>query len=218
MTKKTLALACLLAGLAAGPTLAHEFHVEGLTIDHPFARENPRVGGAGGAFMTITNSGDTDDILVGASSPVSADVELHTHIMEDGVMRMREVEGGIPVPAGTVVELQPGGYHVMFMEINEPLVEGDEFPLTLIFERAGSIDVMVSVEDISAGAHGGMEHMGETSEMDGAGHMEGMAESHGDTMPADTMADDTADDMADDTAADTAADSATEPMHGHTTE
>lgn len=206
MTKRTLALACLLAGLAAGPTLAQENRVEGLTIDHPFARENPRTGGAGGAFMTITNAGDADDVLVGASSPVSADVELHTHIMEDGVMRMREVEGGIPVPAGTVVELQPGGYHVMFMEINEPLVEGDEFPLTLIFEHAGSIDVMVSVEDISAGAHGEMEHMGETSEMDAAEPMEGMAEAHGEDMPAD------------DTADVTATDAATEPMPGHTTE
>ena len=206
MTKKTLALACLLAGLATGPTLAHEFHVEGLTIDHPFARENPRVGGAGGAFMTITNAGDSDDILVGASSPVSDDVELHTHIMEDGVMRMREVEGGIPVPAGTVVGLQPGGYHVMLMEINEPLVEGDEFPLTLIFEHAGSVDVMVSVEDISAGAHGNMEHMSEMDDaddmddMDHAEHMEDMA---GDDMSGDDMSGDDMD---------------AEHMHGHTTE
>ena len=156
--KSTLAIAGLLAGLVATTAIAHDYTHGDLHIDHPFARENPRVGGAGGAFMTITNHGDTDDRMISGATPASNVVELHTHIMDGGVMRMREIEGGIPVPAGETVLLQPGGLHVMLIDLVEPLVEGESIPLTLTFEHAGSIEVMVSIEDITAGADHGMTH------------------------------------------------------------
>lgn len=70
---------------------------------------------AGGAFMMLKNDGHADDALVAAKSAVSDRIEMHTHSMVDGVMKMREVEGGIPVPAMGTQMLQPGGYHVMFM-------------------------------------------------------------------------------------------------------
>ena len=110
--------------------------------------------------MTITNHGATDDTLIDASAPVSQRIELHTHIMDDGVMWMREIEGGIPVPAGATVDLQPGGLHVMLIGLEQPLVEGETFPMTLVFEQAGAVDVVVSIEDITAGAeHGHQGHM-----------------------------------------------------------
>ena len=160
MKTRLIALGGLLAAAVAAPAAAHDFTLGDLLIDHPYARENPRIGGAGGTFMTITNRGATDDTLIDASAPVSQRIELHTHIMDDGVMRMREIEGGIPLPAGETVDLQPGGLHVMLIGLEQPLVEGETFPLTLVFENAGSVDVVVSIEDITAGAeHGHQGHM-----------------------------------------------------------
>lgn len=153
---KTLAAA---AALFAFPTLlaaqAHDYRLGDLHIDHPWSRASAGpMQGAGAAFMTIANGGPADR-LVGASADVSERVELHTHILTaDGVMKMREVAGGIEIPAGETVELKPGGLHVMFMGLKAPLTEGDSFPLTLTFERAGTVTVEVAIEGVAAGGHG----------------------------------------------------------------
>lgn len=99
---------------------------------------------AGAAFLTLDNGKGPDDRLLSAQGDVSTTVELHTHHMENGVMEMRKVDD-IPVPAGKTVKLQPGGLHVMLIGLKAPLVEGETFPLTLNFEKAGAVTVEVAV-------------------------------------------------------------------------
>lgn len=130
------------------------FPLGGLEIRDPWARESAGMAGAGAVFMTIGNAGGADR-LVAASSPIADRVELHTHILDDGVMRMREVEGGIAVADGGVTVLEPGALHVMLLGLREPLRSGMRFPLSLNFERAGSVTVDVEVRPITAGAGGG---------------------------------------------------------------
>jgi copper(I)-binding protein len=130
---------------------AHDYRVADIRIDHPWAR--PTVPGqqGGGAFMKLANGGDSPDRLVGVSSPVARSTELHTMTMDGNVMRMRPVDA-IELPARQVVELKPGGLHVMFMGLNQPLKVGESVPLTLKFERAGEVVVQVKVEPMSGPA------------------------------------------------------------------
>jgi copper(I)-binding protein len=123
MIRSLLAAAAL---CAASPALSQDVAVEGA-----FARAVPEGVRASAAYMTLVNAGDADDRLIAAEAPFAARVELHTHLMEDGVAKMREVEGGIPVPAGESVTLEPGGLHVMLMGLSAPLAEGETAPLTL---------------------------------------------------------------------------------------
>jgi copper(I)-binding protein/uncharacterized protein YcnI len=113
-----------------------------IAIAAPFARATPVK--VGGAFMLLKNGGKADDKLVKAASPVAEHVEIHEHVMEGGAMRMRPVDG-VSVPAGGTAELQPGGYHVMLIGLKHPLKEGDHFPLTLTFEKAGTVTIQVPV-------------------------------------------------------------------------
>jgi copper(I)-binding protein len=126
-----------------------------ITVTDAWARASAGMARAGAAFLTITNSGSSDDRVIAAQAPVSDVAELHTHIKDGEVMRMRQVED-IPVKAGETVVLQPGGLHVMFMGLHEGLKEGQTFPLTLTFEKAGSVETTVTVG--AAGAMGAMDH------------------------------------------------------------
>ncbi len=143
--------ATLLVGSAAG---AEDFKIGSLTIDQPWARAS--VTETGAAYMTITNNGTTPDELVSAAAPVAGKVELHTHIAEGDVMRMRPV-GEIDIGAGQSAMLKPGGLHIMLMGLKAPLKEGETFPLTLTFKKAGEVTVDVPVQAAGAGAP---EHMG----------------------------------------------------------
>lgn len=104
----------------------------------------PNARNAGG-FLTIMNTGDSDDRLVSASSSVAERVELHTMTMDGDVMRMRELEDGIALPAGEMVELAPGGLHVMFIGLTGPFVAGETVPVTLTFESGASQDLTMPV-------------------------------------------------------------------------
>ena len=101
-------------------------------------------------FFTVTNSGGETDRLVRASTPAAAMVEIHRSLMVDGVMRMEPVAGGVEIPAGATVEFAPGGLHLMLMHPKEPFALGSTVPMTLEFEQAGSVDVLLTVE--AAGA------------------------------------------------------------------
>jgi len=103
------------------------------------------------AFVSLTNKSDADHALVAAESSASKVVELHTHLLEEGMMKMRPV-AKIDLPAGETVELQPGGLHLMLMELRGPLEKGSHFPLTLVFEKAGAMTVDVTV--MAAGSMG----------------------------------------------------------------
>ena len=128
-----------------------------IKVEKPFARATAPGAAVGGGYAIIRNSGSAPDRLVGASSPASARVELHEMAMADNVMRMREVKG-IDVPANGTVELRPGGYHLMLMELKQPLKQGEKVPVTLKFEKAGEVKVELAVEGMAAKGHGGMKH------------------------------------------------------------
>lgn len=104
----------------------------------------PNARNAGG-FLTITNTGDADNRLVSATSPVSERVELHTMTMDGDVMRMRELEDGVALPAGEMVELKPGGLHVMFIGLSGPFVTGETVPVTLTFESGDTQELIMPV-------------------------------------------------------------------------
>ncbi|MGF1612163.1 MAG: copper chaperone PCu(A)C [Kiloniellales bacterium] len=153
----------LLAALALGPLLswsagAHEYKLVELHIDHPLARASIGAAKAGAAYLTITNQGAEADRLVAVATPVARSAELHTHLMDDGVMKMRPVVA-IEVAPGEPAVLQPGGLHIMLMGLSAPLQEGQSFPLTLTFEKAGTIEVEVEIEGATEMGPGkGMEH------------------------------------------------------------
>ena len=107
--------------------------------------------------MTITNKGTVGDRLVAASSPVAGKVEIHEMTMQDGVMKMREIAGGLPIDAGKTVSLAPGGYHLMLMELKAPLKQGDKVPVTMTFEKAGKVEATLSVQSIGAQAPSDMQ-------------------------------------------------------------
>jgi len=150
VTNRRLLLAALPALLLGLPAAAHDYRIGALEIEHPWTRATAPTAKSGGGFLTITNKGTTPDRLIAARSPVSLKVEVHEMKMDGSVMRMREVEGGIEIPPGKTVTLKPGGYHIMFMELKAPLAQGGKVPVTLVFEKAGSIDVELKTE--AAGA------------------------------------------------------------------
>ena len=110
----------------------------------------------GGGYMVITNNGEEEDRLVSISSPASGEVEVHEMSMENDIMRMRPLEGGIVIPAGETVELAPGGYHLMFQELEEGFVEGETVAVTLTFEKAG--DVTLELPVLAPGSTGAKDH------------------------------------------------------------
>lgn len=139
-----LAIAALSVN-AASPTFAEGYKVGKLTVNQPWAR--PSIGNIGNsaAFMAVTNAGGQDDILVSVATPIARNAELHNHIMEGNVMKMRRVKDGITVPANGSAELKPGGLHVMLLGLNRKVGVGDSFPMTLTFSKAGEIAVEVKV-------------------------------------------------------------------------
>ena len=123
-----------------------------IAIVGPWSRETAKGQDAGGAFMTIANNGSETDRLVGGSTPVAGDVQVHTVSMDGGVMRMRQLGDGLEIPAGQSVTLRPGSFHIMLMQLKRPLAKGEAVPLTLHFEKAGDIDVELAVQPIGAEA------------------------------------------------------------------
>lgn len=144
-----------------------------IAVEQPFARATPGGATTGAAYMTIDNKSSTEDRLMAASSEVAGKVQVHEMSMTNGVMKMREVEGGLAVPANGSVTLKPGGYHVMLIGLKKPLIEGQSFPLTLTFAKAGNISVTVPVKAMGAtgGGMGGMGGMHD-DKGGGMGHME----------------------------------------------
>jgi copper(I)-binding protein len=144
------AAVCLLA-LPAG---AQDYKIGSIEITKPWTRATPPSARTGGGFMTITNKGTVADRLVSARSNASDKVEIHEMQMDGNVMRMRELANGLEIPPGATVMLKPGSYHIMFMELKAPLAKDAKVPLTLVFEKAGSIDVQLNVEAMGAMPHG----------------------------------------------------------------
>ena len=134
--------------------MAQDYKLGSLEITAPWTRATAPTARSGGGFMTITNKGTTADRLVSARSTVSDKVEIHEMQMDGSVMRMRELAKGLDIPPGATVMLKPGSYHIMFMELKAPLAKDAKVPVTLVFEKAGSIDVQLDVQAMGAMPHG----------------------------------------------------------------
>ncbi|WP_419903760.1 copper chaperone PCu(A)C [Kiloniella sp.] len=146
MKKLFLALATLIGFSLTSLATASDFKAGEIMVQKPWARATLGQVKNGASFLSLHNMGSEDDTLISAKGTAAKRIELHSHTMVDGVMKMRQVEGGIPVKAGSMVELKPGGFHIMMMGLSAPLKEGEMFPLTLTFEKSGSVDIMVHVE------------------------------------------------------------------------
>lgn len=148
-----LAMALALS-LSAGAAFA-ETKIGTLMLTEPFTRETLPNAPVAGGYVTIMNMGEADDTLIAATSAIAGSTEIHSMEMDGDIMRMREVEGGLTIPAGETVVLQPGGFHLMFMQLNQPLVEGETVSVTLTFETAGEVTL-----DLPVGAKNARSAMG----------------------------------------------------------
>jgi periplasmic copper chaperone A len=144
-----LTLPVLTLAPAARAQMAGDLH-----IASPWTRAAGQ-NGTGAGFLTITNHGSAADRLVGASSPAARVTEIHTHMREGDILRMRPVEA-VEIPAGQAVTLQPGGFHLMLIGLKAPLIQGQTVPVTLRFERAGEVTVTLAI--LPAGARGPAAH------------------------------------------------------------
>ena len=152
----------LMAGLAGPPVRAEDAKAGDLVISQAWSRATPNGAKIGAGYFTIENKGATADKLVGVSGDVSPRIEVHEMSMNNGVMKMRPVDGGLTIDPGKTVKLAPSGYHLMIMDLKSPLKQGDKLPLTLQFEKAGKVAVTLDVQGVGAqgpGAGDGMMKM-----------------------------------------------------------
>lgn len=151
-------IATLVAALIS-PAMGHGYTVGSLKIGHPWSRATPKGAPVGGGYLSITNTGTTPDRLVGGSVTVSTGFEIHEMATDNGVMKMRMLPAGLEIKPGETVKFSPGGYHLMFTGLKEPLKQGDSIKGTLQFEKAGTVEVEFKVESMAgpaeAGAHTG---------------------------------------------------------------
>lgn len=138
---KTLLLA---VSLLASPVIALAADI---LIEQPYIRVSSPISKSGAGFMQITNNSSNGDVLLSVTTDAARMPELHTHIMQDGVAMMRQVEGGIVIEAGETTMLQRGGLHVMLMGLTRSLNHGDTVTLTLVFQNAGEITLDVPVDN-----------------------------------------------------------------------
>ena len=142
-------------------TAAKEYNAGALKISAPWTRATPRGAQVGGGYLKITNTGKEADRLIGGSLPAAGRFEVHEMSMEGGMMKMRHLANGLEIRPGESVELKPGGYHLMFMQLKEPLVTGKPLKGTLVFEKAGTVEIEYDVAPIGARempAGGGHSH------------------------------------------------------------
>lgn len=179
-----LLVAALLATASATPLLAHDYTAGPLRIVHPWSRATPPGAKVAGGFLTIENTGTTPDRLVGGTLVTAGRLEVHTMTMDGGVMTMRQLENGLEIPPGATVELKPGSLHVMFMDLKSGLQQGDRVKGTLVFEKAGKVEVEYKIEAVGAKASGGGEHAGHGASHD-AGHSAAHGAAHGSAAAGD---------------------------------
>ena len=142
-------LLCLLA-LSARPATAADFTKGDIKITQPWARATPGGAKVAAGYLTLTNTGKTADRLIGGTALAAGALELHDMTMTDGVMRMRRLETGVEIKPGATVALKPGSIHVMFMDLKQPLKQGEKIKGTLVFEKAGNVEIEYEVAPIGA--------------------------------------------------------------------
>jgi periplasmic copper chaperone A len=140
----------LMAGLAGWVARADDVKAGDLVISQAWSRATPNGAKIGAGYFTIENKGTAADRLVGVSGDISPRIEVHEMSMNNGVMKMRPVDGGLTIDPGKTVKLAPSGYHLMIMDLKTPLKQGDKLPLTLQFEKAGKVAVTLDVQGVGA--------------------------------------------------------------------
>ncbi len=141
-------VACVLSLSSAAQ--AYDYKAGPIEIDHPWARAVPKGASVAAGYMTIRNTGTEPDRLVSGSTPVAGKLEVHVMTMNNGVMQMRPVTGGLEIKPGETVELKPQSLHFMLTGLRQPIQKGDTFKGTLLFEKAGPVEVEFSVEAVGA--------------------------------------------------------------------
>lgn len=154
---RAAALALAAACLGAMPTTAQDVMAGALKISTPWTRVPPQASTVAGAFLSITNTGQQPDRLVGGTVLAAARIEVHEMTLDGGIMKMRELKAGLEIKPGETVVLRPGSFHLMFMDLKAPLKAGESVKGTLVFEKAGTVQVAYSVQPMGAKAydHGG---------------------------------------------------------------
>ncbi len=143
LTRVLIAGACLMIF----PAIAQAQATHQIVVENAWALPLPAVAVNGASYLTIRNHGQDDersDHLIGVRSPVAEQVEIHNMIHSEGQMKMQKTDR-VGIPAQGTVEFKPGATHIMLINLTKPLVEGEMFPLTLEFEKAGAVDVMVMI-------------------------------------------------------------------------
>ena len=148
-------LAAIALTLSSAAAIAHDYSAGDMHIDHPWARPTLAATVPAAVYFDMRNHGNADDRLIAAATDRADHVELHASIKdhETGTVKMRLAEDGVAAPAGQTVSMATGSYHIMLIGLEKPLKEGERFPMTLTFEQAGEVEVMIHVEDREAGAH-----------------------------------------------------------------
>jgi len=131
-------------------SLAHDYKAGDLVINHPKIVETPPGARVAAGYLTVVNNGSADDRLVAIESAVIPKVEMHTSSVTDGVARMKEMEGGMILPAGKTVALGDAGTHAMFTDLTRQLKQGEKIEAVLVFEKAGRLPVVFNVEKRAA--------------------------------------------------------------------
>jgi len=157
MKTRFLVIALLLLTATSGAG-AQDYKAGSLQIDHPWSRATPKGAKIAAGYVKITNTGSAPDRLVGGTFAQSRGVEIHEMAVERGVMKMRELKEGVELKPGASVELKPSGMHLMFTNLGRPLVKGERVKGTLVFEKAGPVDVEYMVEAIGGTPSGHAGH------------------------------------------------------------
>lgn len=155
MNRRSFVFSISCSALIAAPALAGDNEAK-FAVHDPYMRTSTPTSKSGAAFMQLMNKSGQDDRLIGAKSPLDGRIELHTHKQDaNGVMKMTEIEGGIEIPAGATHDFVRGGDHLMFMGMSGALEQGRDVPVTLIFEKAGEVEIVIPVDRERKANHSG---------------------------------------------------------------
>jgi copper(I)-binding protein len=151
-------LGAMLGSLLAVPARADDVRAGDLVISQGWSRATPGGAKVGGGYLTIENKGSAPDRLISVSGDVAGKIEIHEMAVTNGVMTMRPLENGLAIAPGKTVKFAPGGFHLMMMDLKNPLKQGDKVSVTLEFEKAGKVSASLDVQGVGApgpGSQGG---------------------------------------------------------------
>ena len=164
-------IALLFSSIAVANHHAHNHHEKNtIVLEHTEARETPPGVKVGAGYLKITNTGKQDDRLISVSGDLAPVIQIHTMTVQDNVFRMEQLKDGLVIPAGETVQLEAGGKHLMFMQLPKQLKAGEEYKVTLNFEKAGSIEAVFPVKKPGSNETDHSKHHGHSKEQKAENH------------------------------------------------